>query len=394
MADIERTKIEREFVDWYNSTTREITDGSNKRVTTINDCADKWFGQWRQDGLKVELAEAAIERIYVDIFGVEKPAIKVAESPMAILLDLARQYEEGKDGEKNFNDWAHKLGIMKYCLPFARWGVLTNSEGRFNELANFGYNLTQVLERGMRVWGTAGEGGMSDEMVQTLIGMSWCNMRDVCMVDAVLMHKPDSKYCAIVDLLEMSSWVTPLENTAYVSYNPVEVNFQDEVPNHMDDQPVMKYRDGFGVYILNGIYMPAEIVETPAEDLDVAMLDKIGNADVRREFVRKVGAERIYTEKGGKTIAEDKKQGYKLIELDFGDGTRRRYLSMDNPSVEGAVHLEGVPWSCDVCDLEDSGVNCPNRTDNGRTRDGKGCDTIKKALWYRNQLDAMPEVLT
>lgn len=86
--------------------------------------------------------------------------------------------------------------------------------------------------------------------------------------------------------------------------------------------------------------MPKWIVEPPAEDLDPRKITAIANAEVRREFVRKVGIDRICYKLGAKV--ESKQGDYELLRLDVGEGQFWTYLKMLNPSI-GTWHVEGVP---------------------------------------------------
>jgi hypothetical protein len=101
------------------------------------------------------------------------------------------------------------------------------------------------------------------------------------------------------------------------------------------------------------VRVPQWLVETKAEDLDLLKVLEIDNAGVRREFIRKVGLDRLRFKLGAKTI--DKKVvllkspldsqwpcRYEVIEMDFGK-VKRRALVMDNPSLPGTEHVEYLP---------------------------------------------------
>ena len=70
------------------------------------------------------------------------------------------------------------------------------------------------------------------------------------------------------------------------------------------------------------------------------------NVEVRREFVRKIGIERVTNELGWKVI--DKKETYELGTLEVVPESRRVYLKMLNPSVEGVWHIEAVHPDCNT----------------------------------------------
>ena len=119
-------------------------------------------------------------------------------------------------------------------------------------------------------------------------------------------------------------------------------------------------------YFLHGALIPQALVTTPAADLDAwVWVTQEKNAEIRREAVRKIGIERVCTMLNAQTI-DRHGDHYELLTLDIGDGRRRPYLKMRNPSI-GVYHLEGVP---------------PH------------IKTVKEALQWRNQTEIIPTVLT
>ena len=108
---------------------------------------------------------------------------------------------------------------------------------------------------------------------------------------------------------------------------------------HCATGPSHRWRDGFEIYHLNGVRVPKALVMTPAEKLDPKMIFTEENAEIRREIVRKIGMEKIILKCGAKVL--DKKWDYELLEFDIGDGRKRPYLKMRNPSI-ATWHIEGV----------------------------------------------------
>lgn len=112
---------------------------------------------------------------------------------------------------------------------------------------------------------------------------------------------------------------------------------------HCEDGPCATFCNDHELWALNGVIVGPELVVTPGDKLDPAMLLNEPNAEVRREIVRKIGIERVCAELGAAVIDSD--CGYQLLELDLRDGRRRPYLKMKNPSTE-AWHIEGVHPDC------------------------------------------------
>lgn len=134
---------------------------------------------------------------------------------------------------------------------------------------------------------------------------------------------------------------------------------------HCDGGPSVEYPDGTRCWSLNGIAVPQWLAETSADEIDCSEFAKLTNAEVRREFLRKVGVER-FCEKVGSTVL-DKQGDYELHLIDLGGTTGKwPYLKMLNPSI-GVWHMECVE---------------------------KNCKTVEDALTFRNQSEIRPEILT
>lgn len=133
---------------------------------------------------------------------------------------------------------------------------------------------------------------------------------------------------------------------------------------HRHGGPAVSYPDGFSIWALNGVRVPRWLAENRSEHISPAEVLEIGNDEVRREFVRKVGIDRICHVLNAECV--DKTGNYELLMLDLKDGRERPYLKMLNPSI-GTWHLEGVD---------------PN------------CRTVTEALAWRNGTSVSPEILT
>jgi len=135
---------------------------------------------------------------------------------------------------------------------------------------------------------------------------------------------------------------------------------------HCDGGPAVEFADGFKLWALNGVRVPQWLAETDAMKIDCHQFSKVDNAEVRREFIRKVGAERVMQQVGAEVIDRQGDE-YELVVVDLkGETGKWPYLKMLNPSI-GVWHMEAV---------------------------GKECQTVKDALKWRNQSELAPEQLT
>lgn len=175
----------------------------------------------------------------------------------------------------------------------------------------------------------------------------------------------------LLKLSQSCGWWTPLRDVAIFQHRPTELHLNAEGRPHCDGGPAIAYRDGWKLFSLNGVRVDEAIAVTPGDQLDPKMMIKIDNADVRREFVRKVGINRLLSSFDSKVLdRDDDTTGgpYELVLLNLGDGRERPYLKMKNPSAPGEVwHVEGVP---------------------------PGTKTVAEALDYRNGSKTRPESVT
>jgi hypothetical protein len=157
--------------------------------------------------------------------------------------------------------------------------------------------------------------------------------------------------------------VYPLPEYTIVSQKPTAMHLGEpgEGPNgahmglpHCENGPAFEYagRGNIRIFALNGVTVPEWLVMTPEEQLDLDKYTTITNADVKAEFVRKVGIER-FKEKG--TIVDSyknyegpqyewwHKSQYEVYDMAclFPNLQSAPYLSMVNQTT-GVLHFEGV----------------------------------------------------
>jgi len=140
------------------------------------------------------------------------------------------------------------------------------------------------------------------------------------------------------------------EKIVFISEKPKYIKYNSNNQLHCESGPSVEYGDGYSMYNLNGVLVNRNIVETSFDRLDARLLLSERNAEVRREIVRKIGIERICKDLGAQVIEKGTDQigqPCELLKLDIGDGNKRPYLKMINPSI-GTYHIEGVPPGCDT----------------------------------------------
>lgn len=166
-----------------------------------------------------------------------------------------------------------------------------------------------------------------------------------------------------MDLARSCGWCLLYDEAAICSERPTAIHMNNGLL-HRDGGPALEFADGLKVWALNGVRVSQEIAETPATKLSSKLVTTETNAEVRREIVRKIGIEKVC--KSLKAEVIDKEGDYELMLLDLGDGRKRPYLKMINPSTS-TYHIEGVH---------------------------PDCKTVKAALEFRNGTSEVPEKLT
>ena len=145
--------------------------------------------------------------------------------------------------------------------------------------------------------------------------------------------------------------IFPLDNICIVVQKPNAIH-RNEHGLHNETGPAIDY-DGWGLYSLNGVRVPEYLVMTPSEDLDLNWYQKQENADVKAEFVRKFGVERML-EQGKKIDTYENyneewwtKSEYELWDMAclFPNLDYQPYLKMLNQTT-GIWHVEAVSPAC------------------------------------------------
>jgi len=193
----------------------------------------------------------------------------------------------------------------------------------------------------------------------------------------------------ILPLMEFSKrvgWFLPFKEVIYICERPCVLSlksgndkvylFENVKPDiaitngqlHCDGGPAIGFRDGKKLYYLNGVRVPEELAMTPHGEIDPSGFVKIQNAEVRREFIRKVGIERVMEQVGAEVLDTD--GDYELVNFNVSgsdnEKVMRPFLKMVNPSI-GVYHVEGI---------------------------APEINTVKEALIWRNGTDTKPTVLT
>lgn len=148
----------------------------------------------------------------------------------------------------------------------------------------------------------------------------------------------------------------PLDDVMIVTQKPTEIHFNEDGELHAEGKPAIKYAGlgNFDVYSLNGTRVPKWLALAGYADLNVNQFTRIRNAEVRTEFVRKFGVERMLETHGSqldtfKNYNEKwwTKSEYELWDMNtvFEGVDYAPHLKMRNATT-GIWHVEAVAPNC------------------------------------------------
>ena len=286
---------------------------------------EKGIKEWQEHCLKIgrdtspinkKLSEKSWIKFY-EILGKKKPFFWYCQSPLQaqIIINMFPEIQKIFFIEKGANIWANIWDNIRDNI----WA---------NIRANIGDNIKKL----------------NFNWIDTY---SWCQHD----INWIAYYKYFEKYGLLpydknfeifdiwYDLACSCGWCYTFENIVFVCEKPYKLFLDNQGRLHNEKSMALEYSDGYGLYMLNGVRVTQEIVETPAEQLDPQLILKEPNAEVRREIVRKIGIERVCQKLNAKVL--DRKGNYELLNLDLGENRLRPYLKMINPSIS-TYHIEGV----------------------------------------------------
>lgn len=161
--------------------------------------------------------------------------------------------------------------------------------------------------------------------------------------------KPDkdsAKLAVVRNLYEQCHWFISFDTVVIFSDFPIETTYTrtGQYREHNPDGPAYKYADGFCGYVLNGINMPEEIMNKGRNGVSAKDILSLQNVEQRGEAIKWFGMHKLLSTTNYKVLDTQADYGYELIEVsDIGTDGPEKYLKMNNPSVLGEVHIEGVP---------------------------------------------------
>ena len=177
--------------------------------------------------------------------------------------------------------------------------------------------------------------------------LSWCGWYDYGRFIGVEFDK--KIYDLFIDFNSEVHFIIPYKGVAFISEKPKKISWKNR-QLHDEKSPAVEYPDGYGLWCLNGIKVPDWVVKTPAEKITVEQALNEINADVQREIIRKIGAERLINNMVELDVFTDKHTGggnsYRLMQMKMGSNINRKYLVFEHASMPGIFYAKPVPPEC------------------------------------------------
>lgn len=117
--------------------------------------------------------------------------------------------------------------------------------------------------------------------------------------------KEETKIIAGLKKVTMNAgWWWCFEGVAFICERHDVCKLDENNQIHNDTGPAIHWPDGFSIYAVHGVVVPALVIEHP-EQITVDMIDKEGNEEVRRIMTERYGVGRYLTDIGAEVIHMD-----------------------------------------------------------------------------------------
>lgn len=164
-----------------------------------------------------------------------------------------------------------------------------------------------------------------------------------------------------------------VQDMCIVSEKPSLVKLNEAGVIHCDGGPAIVYEgyEDIKIYALNGVTVPDWLAITPAQKIPVERIHEIKNADIKAEFVRKIGVERLLTM--GKKV--DSHESYRDEWF-----TKSEYELWDMkdlfPNVDYAPHLKMLNQTTKIWHVEAVSPECKTIKDALKDRYGRNVEIV------------------
>ena len=120
------------------------------------------------------------------------------------------------------------------------------------------------------------------------------------------MHTDDQmlKLSGWSNLAKNCGWIYPFEHICCVCDRPDAITLDDTYRLHNPSGAALSFRDGYSLYAIHGVMLPAWIIEQP-EQITPAKIDAAENVEIRRVMIDRYGQARYLLDSGAELLHSD-----------------------------------------------------------------------------------------
>ena len=155
---------------------------------------------------------------------------------------------------------------------------------------------------------------------------SYSYFKDVCGLD-----EQTKKLNGLWALCLSAGWALPHKNICWVSERHNILERDDRGRLHSISGPACAFPDGWAIYAVHGVRVPAWVVEEKNK-ITVQGIDAEQNAEIRRVMVELYGEDKYILDSGLQPIAQD--DFGELFRKDFFNDTQLTYVKVRNSTAE------------------------------------------------------------
>ncbi|MCH8076533.1 MAG: hypothetical protein IIC13_04570 [SAR324 cluster bacterium] len=314
--------------DWI----RALTPEQEVLLTRFRD-------EWEQielctDAADRPRAEAAIANLYRDL-GKNVPRFVWCDSPLSAYRAMD---DEGRGalvanahwpnlGETEYNFFASVTATIRKRVEK---DLENDLERRLEDwlFNNFGGSLADDIQHGL--WNSMGR-----DIPNLRITDLW-GQQDSALISPYLFYEAiglqfESRARRLLGLWEELArscmWWWGYENLCFVCERPERMLWSENTGFHCADGPAITFRDGWGVYVWKGLYVPPEMMEAP---VTLKAIGEMENIEYQRVLIDRYGLERYFEDSGAREVARDA-QGV-LLEMELPGGRTQQIVRVENPT--------------------------------------------------------------
>ena len=335
----------------------------------------EWVEKWIQLGLSTEPADfdratAAALRAY-ELCNLGRPSVVLRMgSPYSATLGgilawgFLRAFAKEGVGSQVWSQVRSQVESQVWSQVGSQVGSQVWSQVRSQVRSQVWSQVRSELESevGSQVRGQVGSGIYNDR--GGAFWAAWCAyvayLRDVLGWDDPVLER----FRVDEDLATSCGWAWWHENVLAISDRPSEIHRDTEGRLHNPSGPSIVYRDGWALHHVNGVAVPADVIEQP-DSLTVDRIDGEQNTEVRRVMVDRYGAGRYLENAGAQEI--DRSRFGTLYRREMGDDEPLVMVRVRNstPEPDGSIKdyflrvppemrtaIEAVAWTFDVSAAE------------------------------------------